>query len=72
MINAQKRVCDMVGQHATDQETRAVFQRIKDICEQVLASYFSVPEEPQPDQILQGTDEPQQFSGVDNEHTDSS
>ena len=71
-INAQKQVCDMVGQHATDQETRAVFQRIKDICEQVLASYFSVPEESQPDQILQGTDEPQQFSGVDNEHTDSS
>ena len=70
-INAQKRVCDMVGQHATDQETRAVFQSVKDICERVLASYFSVPEESQPDQILQGTVEPQQFSGVENEHTDS-
>ena len=73
-INAQKRVCDLVDQNADDQGTREVFQRIEEICEGVSASYLAVPELPreaQPDQILQGTNEPQQFSGVENEHTDS-
>lgn len=73
-INSQKQVCNLVDQKATDQGTREVFQRIEENCKGIPASYFSVPEVPresQPDQVLQGTDEPQQFSGVDNEHTDS-
>ena len=72
-INSQKQVCNLVDQNATDQGTREVFQRIEETCKGIPASYFSVPEVPresQPDQVLQGTDEPQQFSGVDNEHTD--
>ena len=76
-INAQKRVCDLIGQNAEDQGTKEVFQRIEETCGGVPASYFSVPEIPevpresQPDQVLQGTDEPQQLSGVENEHADS-
>ena len=72
-INSQKQVCNLVDQNATDQGTREVFQRIEETCKGIPASYFSVPEIPresQPDQVLQGTDEPQKFSGVDNEHTD--
>lgn len=74
-IDSQKQVCNSVDQNATDKETRVVFQRIEENCKGIPASYFSVPEVPresQPDQVLQGADEPQQFSGVDNEHTDSS
>ncbi len=74
-IDSQKQVCNSVDQNATDKETRVVFQRIEETCKGITASYFSVPEVPgesQPDQVLQGADEPQQFSGVDNEHTDSS
>ena len=73
-VNSQKQVCNLVDQNATDQGTREVFQRIEETCKGIPASYFSVPEVPresQPDQVLQGTDEPQQFLGVDNEHTDS-
>lgn len=73
-INSQKQVCNLVDQNANDKETREVFQRIEETCKGIPASYFSVPEVPresQPDQVLKGTDEPQQFSGVDNEHTDS-
>ena len=74
-IDSQKQVCNLVDQNATDQGTREVFQRIEENCKGIPASYFSVPEVPgesQPDQVLQVTDEPQQFSGVANEHTDSS
>lgn len=70
-IEAQRSVCGLVDQHATDPNTQAVFQHIEETCGQVPASYFAVPEELQPDQVLQGTDEPQELSEVDNEHTDS-
>ena len=78
-INSQRQVCNLVDQNVPDKETRdketrEVFQRIEETCKGIPASYFSVPEVPresQPDQVLKGTDEPQQFSGVDNEHTDS-
>ena len=70
-INSQKQVCDLVDKHATDSNTQAVFQRIGETCDQVPVSYFVVPEESQPNQLLQGTDEPQQPSDQDNEHTDS-
>ena len=66
-INSQKQVCDLVDKHATDSNTQAVFQRIVETCEQVPASYFAVPEELQPDQVLQGTDEPQELSEGNNE-----
>ena len=58
-IEAQRSVCGLVDQHATDPDTKAVFQLIEEICTQVPASYFAVPEELQPDQVIQGTGEPQ-------------
>ena len=71
-IDSQRQVCDIVRQHATDQETQNIFRNIENTCERVPASYFEVPEEPQPDQVLQGTDEPQELLREDNEQTDSS
>ena len=50
-INAQIKACDLVGQYATDQGTRDVFQRIQDICSQLSESYFA--EVSQPDQLPQ-------------------
>ena len=73
-IVSQKQVCNMICQHAAHRDIQAVFQRIKETCEKVPESYFAVPavpEELQPDQILQGTDEPQQHSGADDEQADS-
>ncbi len=66
-INSQRQVCRLVDQFATDTDTRAVFDRIKETCDQVSSSYFAVPEELPPDQVLQGTNEPQQTSGPDSE-----
>ena len=57
-IDSQRQLCGVVRQHATDQDTMAVFHRIEENCLQVLASYIAVPEKSQPDQILQGTNEP--------------
>ena len=71
-IDSQKRVCDLVNQYATDQDTLDAFRRVEETCKQVPASYFAVPEESQPDQVLQGTDEPQELSRENNEQTDSS
>ena len=71
-IDSQRQVCDIVSQHATDQETQNIFRNIENTCERVPASYFEVPEELQPDQVLQGTDEPQELPREDNEQTDSS
>lgn len=73
-INSQKQVCELVGQHTTDQRILDVFQCLKETCAQLQASYFTVPEVPeelQPDHILQDKDEPQELSEADNEHTDS-
>ena len=70
-IASQKKVCDLVQKHATDDGTRDAFQRIKEICDGIPTSYFAVPEESQPDQVLQGIDEPQEPSGADNQQTDS-
>ena len=70
-IDSQKKVCDLVNEYAINQDTLDVFQRIKGTCEQVQASYFAEPEESQPDQVLQGTDEPQELSRGDNEQPES-
>lgn len=70
-IDSQKQVCSMVRQYATDGEILAAFQRIEETCKQLPASYFAVPQELQPDQVLQGTDEPQQSSGTDDGRGDS-
>lgn len=70
-IDSQKKVCNLVNEYATDQDTLDVFQRIKETCERVQASHFAGPEESQPDQVLQGTDEPQELSRGDDEQTDS-
>ena len=74
-IAAQKKVCDLVNQYATDQDTQSAFQRIKETCDGIPTSYFAVPEEShevQPDQVLQGTDEPQEPLGTDYQQTESS
>ena len=60
-IDSQKQLCGVVRQHATDQDTMAVFRRIEETCQQVSASYLAVPEKPQPSQILRGTNEPNDF-----------
>ncbi len=71
-IDSQKKVCDLVRKNANDQGTLAIFERIKEICENLPESYYEIPEEEeQPNQVLQGSDEPQEFSEVENEHTDS-
>lgn len=74
-INSQKQVCELVDQHASNQEIQDVFRCIEETCEQLRASYFAVPQEgvkkQQPNQIPQ-TDEPQELSEVDDEHTGSS
>ena len=59
-LDAQKRVCDTVDQHVSDERILGVFQRIRETCDLVPASYFAIPEEQQPDQLLQGTDVPQE------------
>lgn len=71
VIDSQKQVCTLVRQYATDREILEVFKRIEETCENVPASYFAVPEESQPNQVLQGTDEPQPFSNADDEQVDS-
>ena len=70
-IEAQRSVNGLVDQHANDPDTKSVFQRIEETCTQVPASYFTVPEELQPDQVIQGTGEPQELSDVDDEQADS-
>ena len=61
-IDLQKKVCDRVKEYATDENILNVFQRIDETCHKVSESHFAVPEESQPDQILQDTDEPQDSS----------
>ena len=73
-VDSQKKICNLVNRHATNKNTLDAFQRIKEICEALPTSYFAVPEEShevQPDQVLQGTDEPQEPSEIDNQQTDS-
>ena len=65
-IGALKRVCRLVVQDA-DEGTRGIFQNIEHTCTQLLEDYPVRPEESQPDQVLQDTDDPQQPSGVDDE-----
>ena len=57
-ISSQKEVCTLVSHHKTDTEIQKVFQRLGETCQSVPASYFAVPKESQPDQILQDTDDP--------------
>lgn len=70
-LNSQKKACDLVTVHATDEGTLDTFQRVKGTCERLPTSYFAVPEESQPDQVFQGTNEPQEPPGADNQPTDS-
>ena len=57
-LDSQRKLCDIVRQHATDQNTTAVFRRLDETCLQVLASNLAVPDISLPDQILQSTNEP--------------
>ncbi len=70
-LNSQKKACDLVTENATDEGTLGTFLRVKETCETLPTSYFAVPEESQPDQVFQGTNEPQEPPGVDNQQTDS-
>ena len=65
-IGAVKKVCRLIAQDA-DEGTRGIFQNIEHTCTQFLEDYSVRPEESQPDQVLQDTDDPQQPSGVDDE-----
>ena len=60
-LDSQRKLCDLVRQHATDQDTTAVFRRIDESCLKVLASNLAVPEISLPDQILHGTNEPDEI-----------
>ncbi len=70
-LSSQKKVCDLVEEYATDEATLSRFLRVMETCETLPTSYFAVPEESQPDQSFQGTNEPQEPPEVDNQHTDS-
>lgn len=65
-IDAQIKVCQLVPQYITNEDTCGVFQRIENTCRQ-LEGYFALPEELKFDQPIQDSDEPQQPSGVDDE-----
>lgn len=55
----------MVCENAIDKEVVINFRETRLICDKVPASYFEVPEKPQPDQILQDNNEPLDNSGID-------
>ena len=57
-VYLQKRVCEMVFKNAIDKDVITNFRETHFICEKVPATYFEVPEVPQPDHVLQDTDEP--------------
>ena len=59
-IAAQKKVCSIISKHMTDNPCRDMFDQVAETCERVPESYFAIPEESQPDQILEHTDQPQQ------------
>ena len=69
-VELQKRVCELVCNHATNQNIIDTFEETKVVCTNVPASYFEVPEVPQPDQIPQDADEPQDFTEIDRETPD--
>ena len=74
-VASPKKICDLVNRHATDENTLDAFQRVRETCDGIPTSYFAVPEEShevQPDQVLQGTDEPQEPLGTDYQQTESS
>ena len=66
-INAQRRLCALADECATDNETLETFKRVKDACEQVSASYGAAPGESQPNQVVRGMNDPQQTPGTDTE-----
>lgn len=57
-VYLQKRVCEMVFKNAIDKDVITNFRETHFICDKVPATYFEVPEVPQPDHVLQDTDEP--------------
>lgn len=63
-LDLQQRVCSLVADSATDDEVLRLFASIRETCEQLPASYFAVPEERQPDQVVQGSNEPQGIVGA--------
>ena len=65
-IDAPRKVCQLVPQYITNEDTRGIFQRIENTCIQ-LEDYFALPEELKFDPPIQDSDEPQQPSGVDDE-----
>ncbi|MCY4546443.1 MAG: hypothetical protein OXD39_14510 [Gemmatimonadetes bacterium] len=69
-VDLQKKVCVLVCDHATNQNIIDTFKETKVNCNNVPASYYEVPEIPQPDQIPQDADEPQDYTGIENETPD--
>ncbi len=69
-VDLQKTVCNLVCDHATNQNIIDTYEETKVICNRVPASYYEVPAIPQPDQIPQDADEPQDSTGIDKETPD--
>ena len=62
VVDSQKTVCRIMREYATDPDIIQCFNQIFNTCDTVLERYFAVPTEAletlQPDQSLQGADEP--------------
>lgn len=71
-LDTTRKVCILVKKSTTNESIKNVYEKMESICNQVPSSYFEVPEESQPNQFLQGTDEPQENTGVDNVLSDPS
>lgn len=57
-IDLTRKVCVLVKDSSADFAIKEVYCSTESTCNQVPASYFEIPEESQPNQLLQGTDEP--------------
>lgn len=65
-LDSQRSVCGFVQSHAKNQDLSRCFRRVLETCNSVLDRYFAMPAElaasEQPDQVLEGADEPQEPS----------
>ncbi len=62
-IDLTRKVCNLVKESSADEAIKNVYNNTKSTCNQVPSSYFEVPEESQPNQLLQGTEDPQENPG---------
>jgi len=60
-IVSHRSVCVAVCQYSVDLDSKNIFKGIQETCNRIPEGYFAGPESLQPDQVLQGTDEPQEL-----------